>query len=107
MMRDYNGTKGRENWDEEKRKPIELSKKRRGSRRWEGKWDETNSKLREWDETTPEEGRANLGRDNSTWRRAGVRQEETQGNWVGAVKRGGGEGNTVPVRQKRNQGSRS
>ena len=58
-------------------KSIELSEKRRGNRKQRGKWDETNSKLREWDETTPEEGRANLGRDNWTWRRAGTRQEET------------------------------
>jgi len=65
MRRDYNGAKGRENWDETKLKPIELREKRMG-RRPRRKWDETNSKLREWDETTPEEGRAKLGRDNWT-----------------------------------------
>ena len=46
-----------------KRKPIEWGEKERGKRRWRGMWDETNSKLREWDETIPEEGGTNLERD--------------------------------------------
>ena len=47
----------------EKKEANRMRREKKGGRQGRrGAWDETN--IREWYETTPEQGRASLGRDN-------------------------------------------